>query len=185
MKQCGHYSPSTAESASIINAPYKCLSQRIKELKDKWKALIMKGEAFSATNGSWLLNMHHTGKCWRLQEYYHLSHPSAQRERRLVTEFSNDASDDSVRFWFQLYWWKWLQSPHRHLRASQTLLGGALQWQDRFAAGREQLCSQEGITGQPTLKDSFSSAPFWRFYNQNNQPLSTDKNLSYFLPPLQ
>lgn len=63
MKQCGHYTQSTAESASIINAPYKCLSQRIKELKDKGKALIMKGKAFSATNGSSLLNMHHTGKC--------------------------------------------------------------------------------------------------------------------------
>lgn len=63
MKQRRHDIQSTAELASIINAPYKCLSWRIKELKDKLKALIMKGKVFSATDGSSLLNMHHTGKC--------------------------------------------------------------------------------------------------------------------------
>lgn len=87
MKQCRHDIQSTAELASIINAPYKCLSRRIKELKDKLKALIMKGKVFSATDGSSLLNMHHTGKCWCLQEYYHLSHLSALRNRRFATEF--------------------------------------------------------------------------------------------------
>lgn len=46
MKQRRHHVQSTAELASIINAPYKCLSRRIKELKDKLKVLIMKGKVF-------------------------------------------------------------------------------------------------------------------------------------------
>lgn len=177
MKQCGHYTPSTAESASIINAPYKCLSQRIKELKDKLKALIMKREAFSATNGSSLLNMHHTGKCWRLQEYYHLSHPSAQRERRLVTEFSSQIliSATLVKIWNSP---NWLQSLHRHHRASgQTLLGGALTGQV-CSRGRTTLLSGRNHWTTPLLKTAF------------NQPLSQGKTISHhkepscFLPPI-
>lgn len=136
MKQCGHYTQSTAESASIINAPYKCLSQRIKELKDKWKALIMKGKAFSATNGSALLSMPHPGKCWRLQWYYHLSHPSAQR-KILATEFSSQIlfSVILVKIWNGSNQLQSVQSLYTHHRAvGQILLSGALQQEDRITA---------------------------------------------------
>lgn len=132
MKQCGRYTQSMAKSASIINAPYKCWSQRIKEMQDKLKALRMKGKAFSATNGSSLLNTHHTGKCWCLQEYYHLSHPSAHRNR-LATEFLS-------QILIHLYWWKSgvAQTSSRVCTyitaAGQILLSGALQQQDRIAA---------------------------------------------------
>lgn len=155
MKQCGHYTQSTAESASIINAPYKRLSQRIKDLKDKWKALIMKGKAFSATDGSSLLNMHHTGKCWCLQEHYHLSHPSALRNRRLAAKFSSQLliSVMLVKIWNGS---KQIQSLHRyHWRQLPRSCSVELHSNRAGLHSSENSSSlTEEFTEQPVLRDT-------------------------------